>query len=114
MHTAVHGLVRLKAGEPATLIFTVTDREGLPVDLAGAQALYKLARRAGDDALLTLTEGGGIALSANVATVSLETAELSGPGGLLTGDFLGQLTLIKDGDGLVAAEGPLSIEPVIS
>lgn len=113
MHTAVHGLIRLKAGEPATLIFTVTDREGLPVDLSGAQARYKLARRAGDAALLTLTDGGGIALAANVATVSLETAELTGPDGALTGDFLGQLTLVKDGAGLVVAEGPVSVEPVI-
>jgi hypothetical protein len=109
MYTTVHSLISAKAGERVKITFTVTDRAGAAVSLSGASALYRIARRAGDAALLTLTSGAGITLSSNTAAVEFDTGDLED-----LGDFLGQLTVTKAGDTLVVAEGPVSVAPVIA
>jgi hypothetical protein len=113
MNTLTHALLRAKAGEPVSLVFTVTDRDGDPVSVESATAAYKIARRAGDAALLTKTQEAGITLSGNVATVDFSTGELLQSGNQLLGDFFGQLKITKDGDGIFVAEGPITVEPVI-
>jgi hypothetical protein len=115
MHTRIHPLIEIRSGEIADLVFSVTDQNGAGVDLAGASAEYRLARRAGERALLTLhsDESGGIALAGEVATVSLDTNALAQNGKPLLGDFFGQLRLSIGGRTLVVAEGPLCLHPVI-
>lgn len=114
MYTVTHTPISAKTGEPVKITFTVTDLAGAPVSLDGAEASYKIARRAGGAALLEKTGLDGITLSANTAAVEFNTGELSDGDGPLLGDFLGQLTLTVDGDGLVVAEGTVSVGAVIS
>lgn len=113
MYTVTHGLISTKTGEPVSLTFTITDESGTPVTVSGAQATYKIARRDGDTALLTMTETSGITLSSNTAVVAFNTGDLADGTGALIGDFFGQLRITKGGDGLVVAEGPLYVGPVI-
>ena len=114
MYTVVHPLVETHTGEAVRLVFTVTDQAGTAVSLSGASAIYKIARHAGDAALLVKTETAGIALSGNTATVSFNTSELTSGGAALLGDFFAQLQVTKSGDSLIVAEGPLSVAPVIA
>lgn len=114
MHTAVHGLISAKAGEPVRIIFTVTNADGAEVDVSGASAVYKIARRAGEAALLTRTHEEGILLSGNMAVVEFDTGDLADDNGQMTGDFVGQLTVAMDGDSLVVAEGPVHVGAVIA
>jgi hypothetical protein len=109
MYTQVHAPLSAKAGEGVRIIFTVTDRNGAAVALDGAEAAYRLARRAGEAALLEVTEGAGILLDGSTATVEFSTEGLPEAGG----DFIGQLTLTLDGQALVAAEGVVTISPVV-
>lgn len=113
MHTARHGIIATKTGEPVEIVFTVTDQAGNAVELDGASATYKIARRAGETALLTKTENNGVALAANLAIISFHTAELADENGALTGDFFAQLTITIDGEGLIVAEGTVSVCGVI-
>jgi hypothetical protein len=115
MHTRIHPLIEVRSGETADLVFSVTDESGAGVDLAGASAEYRLARRAGERALLTLHSGaaGGIVLDGEAASVSLDTNALVQNGKPLLGDFFGQLRLTLGGRTLVVAEGPLCLHPVI-
>lgn len=113
MRTSLHPLIETHTGEDVEISFHVTDGAGNDVDLAAATASYKIARRAGDAALLTKTNGNGITLSDHTATIALNTAELTDGDAALLGDFFGQLTLTIGGVTLVAAEGPIAIDPVI-
>lgn len=115
MHTRIHPPVDIRSGEQADLVFSVTDESGAGLDLTGGMAEYRLARRAGERALLTLhSDGdGGIALAGEVATVSLDTNALVQNGKPLLGDFFGQLRLSLGGRTLVVAEGVLCLHPVI-
>lgn len=113
MYTASHGLIETHSGEPVRIIFTVVDQAGSPVTVAGAAATYKIARRPGDAALLTKTEASGITLSSNTATVEFNTGTLLDGASPMLGDFFGQLNIVKSGDTLVVAEGPLYVAPVI-
>ena len=114
MYTVTHSLLRAKAGEPVRLSVTVTDKSGTAVDLTGASAVYKIARHAGDTALLTITDANGITLSGNIATVDVNTADLKNSSVQLLGDFFGQLQITQNGDSLFVAEGPLCLDPVIA
>lgn len=115
MHTAIHPLVEVRSGETFTLVFNITDAAGLPLDLDGAAAEYRIARRAGERALVTRTSGpaGGIVFTESAAHVDIDTGDLQSGDAPLLGDFLGQLRLTIDAHTLVAAEGPLCIHPVI-
>lgn len=115
MYTVMHELLAAKSGEPVRIVFTVTDQNGSAISLAGASADYKIARGAGDTALLAKTSPTGITLSGNTATVEFLTSDIKDTNdNPLFGEFLGQLKITKGGDGLYVAEGPLLIEPVIA
>lgn len=109
-----HPLIQTHSGEDIQLAFHVADAAGNALDISGASAQYKIARRAGDAALLTKTAENGITLSGHIATVSLNTAALASAGVPQIGDFWGQLTLTLDDITLVVAEGPLSVAPIIT
>lgn len=113
MQITPHPLIQTHSGEDIRLAFHVTDVNGNALDITAAAAHYKIARRAGDAALLTKTEADDIALAGHIATVSLNTADLTAGGAPQIGDFWGQLTLTLDDMTLVVAEGPLSVAPVI-
>lgn len=115
MFTHIHGNIETRSGETAELIFNVTDKDGNAADLAGAAAEYRIARRAGDAALLTCTSAadGGIVIDDNAVTVTLDTAALTQDEKPMLGDFFAQLRITVGGRTLVAAEGPISILPVI-
>jgi len=112
MHTAIHPLIETHSGTRITIVFNVRDAAGNLLDLDEASAEYRLARRAGERALLSLNSGadGGILLDGSSVHIGLDTDLL--PGGAL-GDFFGQLRLTIGGQTLVAAEGPLCVHPVI-
>lgn len=112
MYTVTHPLIDTKTGEPVTLAFHITNRAGAPLDVSAGSAVYKIARRAGETAILNVT-GDDIMLDGTTVTVSFNTGDIAQAGTPLMGDFLGQLTLTLDGVGLVVAEGPISIRPVI-
>lgn len=115
MYTVTHDLLSAKAGEPVRIVFTVTDQDGAAVTLTGAAASYKIARGAGEAALLSKTQGNGITLSGNSATVEFSTGDIQDSNNQqLYGEFLGQLKITKSGDGLYVAEGPLLIERIIA
>lgn len=109
-----HPLIQTHSGEDIQLAFHVTDASGNALDITAASALYKIARRAGAAALLTKTDADGIGIAGNVATVSLNTADLAVAGTAQIGDFWGQLTLTLENITLVVAEGPLSVAPIIT
>jgi hypothetical protein len=109
-----HPLIQTHSGEDIQLAFHVTDASGTALDISNAVASYKMARRAGDAALLVKTENDAITRIGHIVTVSLNTADLEAAGQPLIGDFWGQLTLTLDGVTLVVAEGPLSVAPVIT
>ncbi|MDP2204758.1 MAG: hypothetical protein Q8K65_00460 [Alphaproteobacteria bacterium] len=115
MHTGIHPPIDIRSGEMAELVFTVTDGAGAGIDLGGAAAEYRLARRAGERALLTLHSGedGGVTIDSETVTVSLDTAALVQNGKAMLGDFFGQLRLTIGGRSLVAAEGNLCLHPII-
>lgn len=114
MYTVTHELLIAKAGEPVRIIFTVTDQNGAAVTLSGASAAYKIARGAGEAAILTKTDSSGITLSGNTATVEFSTGDIKdADSAQLFGEFIGQLKITKSGDGLYVAQGPLLIERVI-
>lgn len=115
MHTAIHPLVEVRSGEIFTLVFNITDAAGQAVDLTDAAAEYRIARRAGECALVTLesSPAGGIIFTESAAHVGIDTAQLQSGSAPLLGDFFGQLRLTIGGQTLVAAEGPFCIHPVI-
>lgn len=115
MYTHIHGNIETRSGERAELVFSVTDKDGNAADLTDAAAEYRLARRAGDTALLTCHSeiGGGITIADNIVTVSFDTGTLTQAGKALLGDFFAQLRITVDERTLVVAEGPISIAPVI-
>jgi hypothetical protein len=114
MYTITHRLIETHTGEPVKITFTVTDQAGAPVTVASATAVYKIARRLGEAALLTKTDADGITLSGSTAIVEFNTGELVDDDEVpLLGDFAGQLLITKDGDGLIVAEGQINIAPVI-
>ena len=115
MYTVTHDLLSAKAGEPVRIVFTVTDQHGIAVTVSGASASYKIARGAGETALLTKTDASGITLSGNNVTVEFATDDIrDASDAQLYGEFLGQLHITKAGSGLYVAEGPLLIERVIA
>ena len=114
MHCIPHALIRTHSGEDIALAFHITNTAGAALDISDAAAVYKIARRAGDAALLVKTQEDGITLAAATATVTLNTAELAAEGQPLLGDFWGQLTLTLNDMTQVVAEGPLSVAPVIA
>ena len=109
-----HPLIQTHSGEDIQLAFHITDANGNALDISAATASYKIARRAGDAALLTKTGEDGIGFTGHIATVSLNTADLIAAGEAQIGDFWGQLTLTLDGVTLVVAEGPLCVAPIIT
>jgi|GEM_PF-1511789 len=109
-----HTLVDTKTGDDISLVFDIRDAHGDAVDLTSASITYKLSRRAGDDSLLTKTQDSGIACSGSVATVTFNTAEIAAEGAPLIGDFFGQLRVTLGGISQVVAEGPITIEPIIT
>jgi hypothetical protein len=109
MYTVTHPPIAAKTGENVRIVFTITDRQGNAVDVSGAEATYRIARRAGEAALLEKTETNGVMLASNTAAVDFSTADLADADGPMTGDFLGQLAMTMDGDGLVVAEGTITI-----
>lgn len=115
MHTHIHGNIEARSGEPVEIVFNVTDKDGNTADLTLATAEYRLARRAGDAALLTRSSAaeGGIAMDGSTVTVTIDTTALMHAGAAMLGDFFGQLRITLDGRTLVVAEGPVSIAPVI-
>lgn len=115
MHTHIHGNIEARSGEPVEIAFNVTDKDGNAIDLTLATAEYRLARRAGDTALLSCSSAGdgGITAEGNIATVTFDSAALTQNGQPMLGDFYGQLRITLDSRTLVVAEGPISIAPVI-
>lgn len=115
MYTVTHDLLAAKAGEPVRIVFTVTDQNGGAVTLDGATAAYKIARGAGEPALMTKTESDGIELSGNTATIDFLSSDIKdAQNNQLYGEFLAQLKITKSGDGLYVAQGAILIEPVIA
>lgn len=114
MHTVTHAPLSAKTGEPVRIVFTVTDLAGEAVALDGADAVYRLARRAGEAAILEVSSPDGIMLGGNTAEVEFDTNDIADAGGPLTGDFTGQLTVTKDGAGLVVAEGIVRVSLKVS
>lgn len=112
MHTVMFEPVIAHADEPMELIFSVTDRDGNAVALAGASALFKIARTPDSAPLLVKTTDDGIVLQDNTATVAFHTAELADEEeNALLGDFFAQLRIARDENSLVASEGRISILP---
>jgi hypothetical protein len=114
MFTEKHDLVTAKVGEKVTLSYDIKDHSGNNVDVStGVTAAYKMARRPGGPAILTIDST--ISFSGHTINVSFNTNEVVDEGeNQLTGDFFDQLTMTKAGDSLVVSEGPFTIEPVIT
>lgn len=115
MNTYIHGTIEARSGEWIEINFNVSDADGNAVDLTEASAEYRIARRAGDAALISRHSGesGGISIGDNIVNVTVDTAALVQGGKPLLGDFFAQLMITLDGRTLVAAEGPISISPVV-
>lgn len=111
MYTVRHEPLEAHTGEPVEIIFDVTDnaKPPQPVLVEGATATYKVARRQGGTALMTLTEINGITLSGNTATVEFDVDDIG-----RTGDLFGELKITKDGVPLVVGDGRLHIIKTIS
>lgn len=113
MYTTQHTRLSVKSVEPVQIIATVVDRTGSAVALAGATATYKIARKVGDDALLSKSQGNGITFSTNIATVDFLASDVEESGEQAYGDFWGQLTITLNSDTLVVLEGPITINKVV-
>ncbi len=115
MFTHIHSNIETRSGETEELVFHVADKDGNAADLTGAAAEYRIARRAGDTALLSCTsaDGGGIVIEDNAVTVTFDTAALTQNEKPLLGDFFAQLRITVNDRTLVVAEGPISIAPVV-
>lgn len=114
MFTAKHDHFVCKVGEPVRLTFNVTDRAGEAVTVAGANAVYKIARELGDAALLTKTVGAGVSLSGSQVVVSFLVSEIQENAAQAIGLFRDQLRVTKDGDDLVVANGSFTVEAVLT
>lgn len=114
MYTVTHDPIEVNAGEAVSITFTVVDQAAVAVSVATATASYKIARKKGDTAILTKTQAAGITLASNTAVVAFDTASLvNADADQLYGEFIGQLTITKDGFDLVVAEGTISVAPVV-
>mgnify|MGYP003387352246 CR=1 FL=1 len=117
MDTALHDRFTAKAGEPVRLIFNVVDQDGNAVTLTDISAVYKIARRAGQSAIMTLTqEDAGITVSGSTVTVEYNTEDVndgSTDAVQFYGLFFDQLQITEDDDALYVCEGEFVIEQVI-
>lgn len=115
MYTHIHGTIEMRSGERAELVFNITDHDGATVDLTEASAEYRVARRAGEAALMVCTseENGGIVMTGSAATVTVDTNTLAQGGKPLMGDFFAQLRITLDERMLIVAEGVINVAPVI-
>ena len=117
MHTAKHDPFVCRVGESVQITYNVTDKDGNPVSVAGANGNYKVSRELGDTALLTKTVGAGLSLSGTQAVVSFLVSEIvetiDEEDVQIIGLVKDQLRIIKDGDDLVVANGSFTIEDVI-
>lgn len=114
MYTRLHPLIDIRSGETADLSFAVTDAAGASLDLGGASAEYRIARRAGEPALTSLSsDAESITIGGGYVTAHVDTGVLIQNGKPVLGDCFGQLRLTLGGRTLVVAEGPLCIHPVI-
>lgn len=52
MSVLTHSLIKTFSGDAVQITFTLKDKAGNTVSVVGASATYKIARRAGDTALL--------------------------------------------------------------
>lgn len=113
MYTVFHAQVTAKVGEPIRIVYTVKDNAGATVDVSsGVTGTYKIARRAGEAALLTLTTE--LIFSGSTVTVAYNTNQVLSSTVQCLGDFFDQLKLVKTGDTLYICEGIVTIDPVIS
>lgn len=99
--------VDLYEGENGEITFKIMDAAGNAVDLSGATAAYKIARRGyGPGAVATYATGGsGITIEGNKVTVALAITD-----SLVAGTYDDQLTLTKDGKTVVASAGRFNIK----
>lgn len=102
-------------GDDVSIAFTVRDRNGDLVDLAGATATFRVANKGSNAQQLELTEASGISFASSVATVSFNTNSISNCDFNLQGiyDFIAQLRITKAGKSMVAAWGELHVFPLI-
>lgn len=113
MATQRHDQETARVGEDVTLSFSVTDDAGTAVTVSsGVTGVYTLARRRGDESILSIT--GDISYTGSTASVSFNTADIvigdDEVQGL--GDFFDQLRLTKSGDTLYVSEGIFTVLPV--
>ena len=105
-----------KAGEELQMTFNITDDSGTPLNVDGATATLKLARLAGDPAIVTYTDTDGVTLSGSTAVGLIKTADLlddDSPQNQLFGDFSAQLKIVKASQPLYVAEGLICVDAVI-
>lgn len=113
MNTITFNTVEAHAGEPVEISFPLTDIDGADIDLTGAAAEFRIARRNGDAALLIVADDD-IDIAGSTVVASFQTADLvNGALEQLTGRFFGQLFVTKSGDTLVVAEGFIIVRPII-
>jgi len=111
MYTVQQKDMRTKVGEPVQIVLTVTDRDGVAVDLdSGATGYTRIGRQRGQAGLAEFTN---MVFDANVATVDFNTEDVEENDAQATGKFVIQSWIVKNGDALMVAEGTLYIDPVI-
>lgn len=100
--------VEATLGDDIEIAFTVKDRNDDLVDLTGATATFRVAKKGSTSHILEKTETDGITFASSVATVALNTEDLD-----CTGVFIGQLRITKSGKAMVAAEGEIRVGSLI-
>lgn len=115
MYTVEHTRIDVKVGERIQLVFTITDADGISVDLSDATATYKIGRkpvRSDIAASLTKTETDGIVFIDDTANVTFDVSDiLDSNGRQLHGVLWGELYVEKDDVSLCVAQGEIEVSP---
>jgi hypothetical protein len=90
------------------IAFSVVDRNGAAVTVAGGTATFRIARRGSAAQVIEYTETDGITLSGSTATVAFNSVDLDA-----AGDYVGQLRITKSGLSMVSSEGEIKVLPLI-
>lgn len=100
--------IETRLGDDIEIQFTVRDRNGNLVSLAGATATFRVSKEDSSNSLLEKTETDGITILGSNATVTMNTDELD-----TADDYMFQLRITKSGKTMVSAEGELIVKPLI-
>ena len=114
MYTTIFAQEIAKVGEQVCITFTIKDNSGAAVLVTGLAASFKISRRAGDTAFLSLTQVAGITLTGSTAVVLFNTNTVLVGTVQALGDLFAQLSITKAGNTLYVAEGIITILPVNS